>query len=514
MITINKEGANFWEMNTMAFCKVMRAGLAVILLLSFLVGTAYAKVGWKKTEVELRVSKGLKITSVSRPVKSTIEREAAPYPEPPLGGFTPLVAITASDEHGIASEFEYEHVLEDSYVGSPLPDAESNVVIGIFDSGSVVDLVAGASADVLGLEGGMLTGNTIPIGGIGDVIIDAPISWPVGIFAGSLAAISNGQINPNQVVGHSNVSVVVTPEISCANGEELTAVIGTPFISFYTTVILNENLQTATLGGSNYTGPDVQILEPSDPGIPTYPRSVSMEASGISLLLTASYYPDLEDFETPWFPTMLSASALSIPFGGAFFAEIGALEGEPGPMNTLEDMRMMVDTGAQISIITEGMAAKLSLPLQEDFTVDVCGVGGLVEDVPGYYIDYVKIDAWGGAMEFSNAPFIVLDIGSPDGQALDGILGMNFFWNRNIVFEPTLTGSSFIHVSDPVPFADADIDDDGDTDLEDFAVLSAAWAAQAEEGAYNPACDMFIDTVIDMKDLLAFLDRWLVGATP
>jgi hypothetical protein len=509
------EGVSIREMNTMEFRKVTRAGM-VIATLFFLVlaGAVYGKAGWKKTEVELRVSNGLKITSVSRPVKSLIERETAPYPEPPLGGFTPLVAITASDESGIAGDFEYEHVLEDTYVGSALPDANSNVVIGIFDSGSVVDLAAGASADALGLEGGMLTGNTIPIGGIGDEIIYAPISWPVGIFAGSLSAINNGQIDPNQVIGHSNVSVVVAPEISCVTGEEITAVVGTPFISFYTTVILNEHLQTANLGGSNYTGPDVQILDPYDAGIPTYPRSVAMEASGITLLLTANYYPDFGDLETPIFPTMLSMSALSIPFGGAFFAEIEALEGEPGPTNPLEDMRVMVDTGAQISIMTEGMAANLSLPTQGDFTVDVCGVGGLVEDVPGYYIDYVKINALGGAMEFSNAPFIVLDIGSPDGLPLDGILGMNFFWNRNIVFEPTLTGSSFIHVSDPVPFADADIDDDGDTDLEDFAVLSAAWRAQAEEGAYNPACDMFIDTVIDMKDLLAFLDRWLVGAAP
>ena len=513
MITINKEGADLWEMNMKAFSRVMRAVLVVILALPFVVGSAYGKAGWKKTEVELRVSKGLKITSVSRPVKSTIEREVAPYPEPPLGGFTPLVAITASDESGNAS-YDYEHVLEDSYVGSPLPDAESNVVIGIFDSGSTVDLAAGASADALGLEGGILTGNTIPISGIGGEEIYTPISWPVGIFAGNLSSINDGQINPNQVVGHSNVSVVVAPEISCANGEEITAVVGTPFLSFYTTVIENDNLQSVTFNEQTFTGPNVRILDPYDASIPTYPRSMNLEFGSVSIANTAAYLPDiLSGSDEPLTPTMLAFST-GIPWGGAFFAEIGAIEGEPGPTNPLQTMRVLVDTGAQSSIISTGMRDNLSLPTQPDFTVDVCGVGGIVEDVAGYYIDYIKINASGGALEFSNAPFIVVNLTSPEGGTLDGILGMNFFWNRNIVFAPSLLTSGSVQISDPVAFADADLDDDGDTDLEDFAVLSAAWKAQADEGAYNPACDMFIDTVIDMKDLLAFLDRWLVGATP
>ena len=39
------------------------------------------------------------------------ETTAAPYPEPPLAGFSPLIVIATSDEQGDASGFEYEHVL-------------------------------------------------------------------------------------------------------------------------------------------------------------------------------------------------------------------------------------------------------------------------------------------------------------------------------------------------------------------------------------------------------------------
>jgi hypothetical protein len=157
------------------------------------------------------------------------------------------------------------------------------------------------------------------------------------------------------------------------------------------------------------------------------------------------------------------------------------------------------------------VAASLSLPVEPDFTVDVCGIGGTVEDVPGYYVDYVKINALGGALEFSNAPVVVIDLESPEGGSLDGVLGMNFFWNRNIVFDPSLTLSSIIHVSDPVPFAYGDFDGSGGVNLVDFGIFSAAWLTESGDAQWNPQCDVFIDNVIDIRDLDAFVERWLEG---
>lgn len=152
-----------------------------------------------------------------------------------------------------------------------------------------------------------------------------------------------------------------------------------------------------------------------------------MEIGGISPVTTCSYYPDFEDLITPIAPTQLSFTPLSFPTGGVFFSNVQALMGEPSPTNFPITMRLMVDTGAQASIISPAMAAELNLPLDPDFTISACGIGGIIEGIPGYFIDYVKINAFGGALEYSRAPFVVLDLLSPEGGALDGVLGMNFF---------------------------------------------------------------------------------------
>lgn len=489
--------------------------LSIVILMGFSLRVFAEEVNWQGPA-------GITIKNIRYPDQTQPQTEslrlfslqsatAAPYPEPPLAGFSPLIVITTSDEQGDASAMEYEHVLESAYVGDPLNGTvEPNYIIGIYDSGAIIDLFAGASAETVGLTDPYLTVNSIPLGGVGGET-DALLSYPVGIFAAGLDAInSNGSLQMEKLKGHSNVSVGVAPEISCDTGESITGVVGTPFVSFYTAVIRNDTIRKVARNGKYYASPDIQLYNPASPSIPDYPRKISMEVSGLSLITTAVYFPDPdpEDLETPFFPTMLGMQ-LSIPFGGAFFSTIYSVEGQPGPTNPIQDMRVMVDTGAQSSIISPGMAANLSLPSQPDFTVDVCGVGGTVTDVPGYFIDYVKINALGGALEFSNAPFVVLDVGSPDGQPMDGVLGMNFFWNRNIIFDPSLTASSLLQVSDPVPYGNADFDFDDDVNLADFSLLASTWAGQQPQTTYLPVCDLYTDGRIDMRDLEAFMEHWL-----
>lgn len=475
---------------------------------------------WQSRDVDIRISGGLRIVSISEPVESlgfqnvesAVVQELGGYPQPPLAGFSPLVAVATSNSRSY-EEFDWEHVLRSSYIGSALhPPANENFVIGLFDSGSVLDLVAGSSATTLGLAGQYLTSNEFLLGGVGGTI-NGVLSQPVGIFAAGLGAIgSNGQLDLNQLVGHTNVSAVVAPSITCGDSEEvITAIVGTPMLSFFTTVIRNDTLQVVTVNDETIVSPDVKLFESFEPPVLEYPRAIAMEFGGPVPVTTASYYGDFGDLITPITPTLLSMTGLSIPFGGAFFADIGALEGEPGPTNPMQTIRVLVDTGAQSSIISPTVAASLSLPVEPDFTVDVCGIGGTVEGVPGYYIDYVKINAWGGALEFSSAPVVVIDLQSPEGGSLDGVLGMNFFWNRNIVFDPSLTLSSILHVSDPVPFAYGDFDGSGGVNLVDFGIFSAAWLTESGDAQWNPLCDVFIDNVIDIRDLDAFVERWLEG---
>ncbi len=469
-----------------------------------------------------RLANGMKIVSVTPSAKALqtvpdirIAAATPSLPQPPMAGFAPLVAIVTSDRRS-SDDFDWEHALVSSYVGKPLnPPAEQNFVIGVLDTGSVVDLVAGDSAQILGLKGSNLTTSEFPIGGVSGTM-DTIITKPIGVFAAGLAAIkANGQLDLSKLVGHTNVAALASPAIECDSGEGVSALVGTPLLAFYTTIINVDQPRKVVVRGKTYIGPDVQITSSYTPPTSVYHHKISMELGGMSPVATASYYafPDLSDWENilgewlPLTPTLLSMAGGDLPMGGSFFAEVGVLQGQAGPLNALQTARMLVDTGAQSSIISSNIAAKLNLPLEPDFTAQICGVGG-VSEVPGYYVDYVRINAMGGALEFEHVPFVVLDMDSPEGGSLDGILGTNLFWNRNVVLEPTTTGSGFLHVSDPVPYAYIDLNFDDVVDGLDFAVFAAAWRTTPADPAWNPLCDLFMDEVIDTRDLEAFVDAW------
>jgi hypothetical protein len=434
-----------------------------------------------------------------------------------MGGFTPLVAIVTSDRHS-SDDFDWEQVLVSSYVGKPLnAPAEKNFVVGVLDTGSVADLVAGDNAKLLGLKGSYLTTNTLPVGGVGGTM-DATITTPVGFFAAGLGAIkADGQLDLSKLVGHTNVAGLVAPPIDCGASGSVSAAVGTPLLAFYTTVINVGQPRRVVVRGQTYIGPDIQILSSYTPSTSVYRHKIPIELGGMEPVATASYYafPDLSgDWEdilgnwAPMTPTMLSMAGGDLPLGGAFFVDVGLLQGQAGPLNMLQNARLMVDTGAQSSIISSNIAAKLNLPIEPDFTAEVCGVGG-VSEVPGYYIDYVRINAMGGALEFAHVPFVVIDMDSPEGGSLDGVLGMNFFWNRNVVLQPDTTGTGFLHLSDPVPYAFIDLNGDGVVDGQDFAIFAAAWRSTPADPAWNPQCDFFADNVIDERDLDAFVDAWV-----
>ncbi|OHB68541.1 MAG: hypothetical protein A2Y77_16730 [Planctomycetes bacterium RBG_13_62_9] len=468
----------------------------------------------------LRLANGLKVISITPSPKPTelaggvrIAAEGPSLPQPPMAGFSPLIAIATSDKRG-ADDFDWEHALVNSYVGRPLnPPAEQNFVVGILDTGSVVDLAAGESAGILGFQDRYLTTTDFPIGGVSGTM-DTKVTVPIGVFAAGLGAIKpDGQLDLSKLVGHTNIAALAAPPIRCDNGEEVSALVGTPMLAFYTTIIRVDRPRKVVVRGQTYIGPDVEILNSYDPSPAEYPRRIPIELGGLSPVATANYFafPDFEDILGEWLPltpTLLSLSPMSIPTGGAFFVDVGVLQGPAGPLNTLQSLRMLVDTGAQSSIISSHVAARLNLPLEPDFTAEVCGVGG-VTTVPGYYVDYVRINAMGGAMEFARVPFVVLDMESPEGGSLNGILGMNFFWNRDVVLEPTVGGAAFLHVSDPVPYAYIDLNLDDVIDETDFAIFASAWRATPADPAWNPRCDFFLDEVIDARDLQAFVDSWL-----
>lgn len=444
-----------------------------------------------------------------------------PFPRPRLQGFSPRVAITTSDAAlSVGLDDLYQHQLQSSYVGNALnPFVSPQFTIGYLDSGADAHVAAGTAADTLGLFGENLTSSTIELGGAAGTDVGY-ITMPVGWFAAGLSAVTApNTLNYSALRGHSNVSGIAAPAIDCGGVEVVNALIGLPFLAFHQATILVESPRKVWVSGREYQGPEV-ILQPAGatPPVPSHPFTHSMlmelwSFGGLGLVTTANYYPTLDDLDgPPVIPTVLSFLPGSIPLGGAFYAEILVGEGELGPTNPAKTMFVLVDTGAQSSVITPAMVAALSLPFEPDFAVDVCGIGGVAPNIPGYFLDYVKIDAAGGALEFSQAPFVVLDITlGPGGTPLDGILGMNFFWNRNVRFAPNesdavdpLTGG-FLWLSDPIPFAYGDFDVDLLVDGRDAELFVAC--AGGPQVALGPDCehtDGNGDLDLDLADFASF----------
>lgn len=475
--------------------------------------------GWVTRPTNLRLTGGLRVTSISSPTQAptgmesrALEAQSWPHPRVPINGFSPLVAMVLTD-HAQAGEFEWEHLVRHTMTGTPLTGTSSpSFVVGLFDSGSVIDLLSYCDHATLGLDGSWMTGNTIPLQGASGTV-NADITYPLGIYANGLQIIQpDGTLDTSALVGHGNVAAAATPPEACGDGPELPCVVGNTFTGFFSTVIRVDEPISVQVGNETYTSPKVDVLPLDDPSVPTLARNIRMNVSGPGAITTASYYGDIfnpDNPDVPWFPTLFSSANTAIPLGGGFYSEMGVLEGEPGPTNPLQEMRVLVDTGAQACIMTTGMAASLSLPTTPDFTIEVLGIGGTQQDVPGYYIDYVKINAFGGALEFSRVPFVVLELSSPDGEEFDGVMGMNLFWNRNIVFDPNLLGDGAIRVSDPV-LADADFDRDTDVDSDDVSLFAACMTGP---GIPQPAVeclqqDLDGDGDVDCDDWSSFKTAW------
>ena len=52
---------------------------------------------------------------------------------------------------------------------------------------------------------------------------------------------------------------------------------------------------------------------------------------------------------------------------------------------------------------------------------------------PGYYVDAIDIPALGQWFQARQVPVVLLDVSSPEGGTLDGIIGMNLFVDFNLI---------------------------------------------------------------------------------
>jgi len=474
---------------------------------------------------------GTKIKKITFPEQSTLLKQTSSAPialqttfanvidSPPVAGFVPWVVLVFTDKR--LDDESWQAIVEPSLAGNltatPIRD---KYALGIFDTGASASVLGYENANITGIYNtNYLTESPVSVTGVTGSV-EAIVSQPLGIFIKGLSALDpnsptdpQGKLNSTAgFKGQSNVSIIVGDYPD--NRPDLISAVGSPFSVYYTTWLRNDHPISTVRNGQTYTGPDIIIYDRDDLSAPSYKNKLPLElrplgASDVQYTITL----DDEFNIIPASPSIIIGNLSQSLF---FVHSVDLAEGS---YSAIDKSRFMLDTGAQITIIGSRIAARLALdPDNPEFTVDIQGVTGDSIMAPGFVLDSIRIPALGQWLQFSNVPVVMLDIFSPEGGTLDGIIGMNLFTQYNLI----LRGGGFMLQDDPVlefelisSSITGDIapppDGDGKVDILDLALLSKLWLATPSSPDWIQKADVVPDGVINIYDLLIFAEHWLTS---
>jgi hypothetical protein len=439
-----------------------------------------------------------------------------------VDGFVPWVVVVTTDERG--GDGEFEAVVEVGPVDNFTADNyQTDYAVGIFDTGASAHLFGYEAAVDAGLYYDHVTINPIELAGASDSVF-ALVSEPIGIFIDGLdvleptgATDANGLlIDTSGMVGETNVSIVVGQNPG-SSSPDLPVVIGSPMSVFYTTLIRNDRQVTATHKNELFSGPEITFYEQDDLSAPSYPDYIPLELKplGASTVLYLGF-PDFTTFEfVPYSPSVIAGNLSQSLF---FVHSVDMVEGE----NIAFDKdRFMLDTGAQVTVIGSRIAARLKLdPDDPNFIVEIQDVTGAISEAPGFYIDSVEIPGVGQWLKYKDVPVILMDIYSPEGGTLDGIIGMNLFVEYNII----LRGGGMMLQDDPrleferivpIPGDIAPMGGNGRVTREDLIAMAGAWLSKPGDDNWQASADIAPvgapDNIIDMLDFAVMSEHWREG---
>jgi len=514
--------------------------------------------GWQKQQVNWRISAGRQIKAIyypqdqnlstfenrgpRRPIElhtRTVEREtgsafltisetagSAVYENvinaPPINGFIPYLAVAITDER--SEPFDFDAYTQYSVIGDYLTQSpESDYAIGILDTGASAHVINIYDAFTTGIyDADLITSFQVTLtGAVNDV--NALVSQPLGIFADGLGAIdANTQLaDDSNMVGQSNVAVVIGDIVE---SPLLPTVIGSPLAFFYTTVIENSKIVSRTIEDEEISSPGIRLYQHSSDSIPDYSNKIYLEL----LPSTAYAVQYLPCFETlgeecpegdgePVTPSVVFGSSFDVPQSLFFATRTDLAHGS----RTSQQNNFMFDTGAQITVISESLAAELELlQYDPDFYVEIFDVTGSVTIADGYYIDLLEITATPRWLAFTNVPVVVLDVDSPQGGILDGIIGMNLFVDMDFYIRGGgLNGQDepyvkFAFLSPGLPGDIAPAGGDGLVNLFDLAAFTQAWLSNPISPNWNSQADMVSDAVINFRDFAELAKYWQQAVTP
>ena len=441
---------------------------------------------------------------------------------PPIDGFVPRIVVTVTDES--SDDFDWVAQTHMSVVGRHLTDnPETDFAIGLFDTGASTHILSYAAANRTGVyDADLITSSMTEILGATNSVFGW-VSKPLAIFADGLAAIEpNGMtLDSANMVGQSNVSVIVG-DLPPEDKPDLPTVVGSPMSVNFVTAINNERQITVTYDGNDLTSPDIKFYDHEDSRIPDYANRIPLNLipSGAQNI---QYIPDLEAIMEfifqPGSPSIIVGNLAQ----SLFF--VNSVDLHNNEVSAIDKQRFMLDTGAQITVVSSGIGSRLGLnPDNPDFEVEIQDVTGETTLEPGFYIDSLEIPSLGEWLSFTNVPVVLLDVGSPEGGTLEGIIGMNLFVNFNLV----LRGGGLLGQDPPSLEFEliqaqliADIapeGGDGIVDFQDFEAFANAWLSTTTSPNWNPAADLAPplnpDGIINTLDLSIFFDNWLKTATP
>jgi hypothetical protein len=355
---------------------------------------------------------------------------------PPVDGFVPWIVIGVTNQRKDA--FEFDAVVETSVVGSyPAGvNAQRDYMIGIFDTGAGAHVIGYDQATVSHLTGDLLSPNQTTVYGVVGSL-DLWVSQPLALFVDGLGAVDpcTGLLNTAGMMGESNVSVMVggVPE---GNEPNLATAIGPALSVYFTTEIRNDQVKTLQRGKQTYIGPQVRLFAQDDPCAPAYAGEIPLELRPLGAV-NVQYIvaiPDLGDIDSwledpaPGSPSVIMGlNAQSLYF-------VSSVDLYEGTHSAMDRTRFMLDTGAQVTVVGSRVAARLGLSAaSKDFEVDIEDVTGKMVTSPGFYVDSIQIPGLGEWFTARHVPVVLMDVQSPEGGTLDGIVGMNLFTDFNLI---------------------------------------------------------------------------------
>jgi hypothetical protein len=437
----------------------------------------------------------------------------APVTNIPIGGYQPLVAVSITNEDTF-DDLDFFAYNSTTYLANGITGAHALASSGspyyrvaLYDTGAQIHLLTQAAVSAFNFAGNNLLGSTqIPIGGAGGQEF-VTIHDPVGIYVTGFGNSTGGaslSVNTSSLVGQYNVTVVGATNPNSI----LPDVVGLPLASQYTTVINVNQRKEIMVGGDVFESPDIKLLEFDDPNIPTYSLQAPLSLlPGEAFAAPPFFFPgfdNLEDFHDN--PSIPSNTA-----GAMFLTGYMSNEGKSSGVQT-----MFLDTGAQVTVVSKTMAKFLGFDVlvdEPEFTVEIQGAGGVVADVPGFFVDTFGLVTFGGDFELTNVPVIVLDVPDPrDGvNPVPAIVGTNLFGDRNLVINPEV-GNAYLAISGIVTIT-GDLNSDGFVGIEDLNIVLSHWNQTVTEG-YLFSGDPTGDGFVGIADLNIVLGNWNVGTPP